>query len=118
MSHYKNSQQIRDAILKMYNDGKSVKQMCKALGFSKGKIDYYRKMLGLMPPRPQLEISAETFARITAMVKKGIGHTEIARQNNLSVHTVKRIINNKSTGRSIDDVLKDPVNQFLARRWA
>lgn len=117
MSHYKNSQQIRDAILKMYNDGKSVKQMCKALGFSKGKIDYYRKMLGIMAPKLQLDISAETFTRIDTMVRQGIEHKSIAEQMCLSVATVKRIINNKSTGRSIEDVLKNPVNHWLARRW-
>lgn len=90
--------------------------MAEVLECTVPKIQYHRKQLGLK--RYNKKVTDEDRLLIRQLYREGMTDQAIADRIGYHKTTVNRCIRNTDTStRRITDVLKDPINRFLASRW-
>ena len=120
MTRDEKTRTLRAKIQTLHDDGVSAPDMCKALGLNKDVIYYHRKQMGLAQTPAKIELTGEQRQQIKALVRQNRSYKSVAVEFGISANMVKTIIHDSDSiaNRDISDVLVDPVNRLLARRWA
>lgn len=119
MTRIEKTRILRATIQKLHDDGMSALDMSKALNLGRDVIYYHRKQMGLNQPVVRPTVTADMRYQIKALANNRLSYKKIAEQFGLTQNTVKTIVHDSDSiqNRDIGDVLADPVNQLLARRW-
>lgn len=112
--------QLRDQIQTMASNGASVDEMMKALNVSKDMLYYHRKHLELVGKPKRLNLTIEQRRKIKWLVRQNQSYKTVANQFGISASSVKSIIDDSDSinNHHIENVLADPVNALLAKKWA
>lgn len=110
------STKIREQIQILHDHGVTVVEMARMLNVTKNTILYHRKRMGITTPKGKL--TQDDRVAMKQMKKKSMSLEEIGLTFNVKRNAVNRVLRDADTStRSIEDVLKIPMNRFLARRW-
>lgn len=120
MTRDEKTRRLQAQIQTLHNSGATVPDMMKALGLSKDVIYYHRKQMGLNQTPAKIKLTGEQRQQIKALVRQNRSYKSVAAEFGISANMVKTIVYDSDAinNRSISDVLADPVNALLARRWA
>lgn len=120
MTRDEKTRRLRTTIQLMHDNGATVPDMMQALGLSKNVIYYHRKQMGLAQKPQKVELTGKQRQQVKALVKQNWSYKNVAAEFGISANMVKTIVHDSDAmdNRSISDVLADPVNALLARRWA
>lgn len=119
MTQNKRITQLRDQIRTMESNGASVDEMMKALNVSRDVLYYHRKHLKLTGKPKRLDLTIDQRQKIKALVKMNKSYQTVAEQFGISASTVRLVVNDNDriNNQHIENVLADPVNALLSRRW-
>lgn len=120
MTRDEKTRTLRAQIQTLHDAGVSALDMCKVMNLSRDVIYYHRKQMGLNQSVVRPEVTADMRQQIKALANNRLSYKKIAAQFGLAQNTVKTIVHDSDSiaNRDIGDVLVDPVNRLLARRWA
>ncbi len=120
MTRHEKTRQLRDQIQRLHDSGATVLDMRNALGLSRDVIYYHRQQMGLAQQPQKVELTGEQRQQVKALVRQNWSYKNVAARFGISANMVKTIVHDSDAmdNRSINDVLADPVNALLARRWA
>ena len=112
--------QLRKQILIMQSNGASIDEMMKALNVSRYMLYYHRKQLNLTKKSKRLNLTIDQRQQIKALVKNKKTYKKVASQFGISASAVKLVVHDSDSiaNHDIGDVLVDPVNRLLAKKWA
>ena len=111
--------QLRDQIQTMESNGASVNEMMTALNVSRYMLYYHRRYLKLTGKPKRLNLTVDQRQQIKALVKKNNSYKTVADQFNISASAVKLVVHDSDSinNHHIEDVLSNPINALLSRRW-
>lgn len=116
MTTIRESAEIRQQILALCQQGKTDVEIASDIGMTIDSVRYHRKKLGIK--RSQQTLTYDDKLAIKALKREGLTNRAIALQYGISPNAVTRVLRHAdTTTRSVTDVLKDPMNRFLASRW-
>lgn len=112
--------QLRDQIQAMESNGASVEEMMTALNVSRYMLYYHRRYLKLTSKPKRLNLTVEQRQQIKALVKKNNSYKTVADQFGISASAVKLVVHDSDSinnNHHIENVLSNPINALLSRRW-
>jgi DNA-binding CsgD family transcriptional regulator len=116
MTTIRRSEEITTQVLDLFQQGKSDKEMAAAIGVSVDAVRNHRYKLGIK--RSQQTLTFDDKLTIKALKRDGLTNRAIAAQYGITANAVTRVLRHAdTTTRKVTDVLKDPINKFLASRW-
>lgn len=81
-----------DLIIRMYEEGKSIKQIADEIGAGKNSINRLLNRVGICRDKNRHKFSPETEKQIALEYQKGISSTKLAEQYNCSDSTILQVI--------------------------
>lgn len=116
MTTIRESAAIRQQILELFQQGKTDAEIASDLSLTIAIIRYHRKKLGIK--RSQVKLTHDDRLAIKRLKRDGLTNRKIALQYGISDNSVTRVLRNADTTTlNLTDVLKDPINKFLACWW-
>ncbi|WP_067517887.1 hypothetical protein [Endozoicomonas ascidiicola] len=118
MTTRQESQAIDQQLIEMHRQSIPRKEQANRLGMDISSIDRRRALLNLSRDR---SVPDEVRQRIVNLKRGGATHSEVSRITGVSQYTIKDVWgkakNPEVPKLSIPELLKQPVNQFLASNW-
>ncbi|WP_257294472.1 hypothetical protein [Endozoicomonas sp. YOMI1] len=104
----------------LHDAGASLADMRKTLGVTKSVIYYHRRQMGLAGKPTKITLIGEQRQQVKALVRQKWSYKAVAARFGITPNIVKTIVYDSDSLNNHDfgDVLADPVNALLARRWA
>ena len=120
MTRDEKTRTLRAKIQQLHDDGVSAPDMCKALNLNKDVIYYHRKQMGLNQPPKPVNLTSEQRHEIKVLANNRMSYKKIAEKFGIAPYKVKTVVQSSDSiqNRNIGDILADPINRLLARRWA
>lgn len=111
-------EQLRDQIQTMASNGASIDEMMTALNVSQYMLYYHRRYLKLTGKLKRLNLTVEQRQQIKLLVKNN-SYKTVADQFGISASAVKLVVHDSDriNNHHIEDVLSNPINALLSRRW-
>ena len=120
MTRNEKTRRLRDQIQQLHDSGASAMVMQKTLSLSRDALYYHRRQMGLAQKPQKTELTGKQRQQVKELVRQNKSYKHVAARFGISANMVKTIVHDSDAmdNRSISDVLADPVNALLARRWA
>lgn len=120
MTRDEKTRTLRATIQKLHDDGMSALDMSKALNLGRDVIYYHRKQMGLNQAPQPVNLTSEQRHEIKVLANNRWSYKKIAEKFGIAPYKVKTVVQSSDSiqNRDIGDILADPVNQLLAKKWA